>query len=44
MIRHLFLVIDLSEAMNEKDLRPSRVELTLTYAQQFVIEYFDQNH
>lgn len=29
--------------MNEKDLRPSRVELTLTYAQQFVTEYFDQN-
>lgn len=29
--------------MNEKDLRPSRVELTLTYAQQFVIEFFDQN-
>lgn len=29
--------------MNERDLRPSRVELTLTYAKQFVIEYFDQN-
>ncbi|KAF7728355.1 hypothetical protein EC973_006296 [Apophysomyces ossiformis] len=43
IIRHLFLILDLSEAMNEKDLRPSRVELTLTYAQQFVIEYFDQN-
>lgn len=43
IIRHLFLILDLSEAMNEKDLRPSRVELTLTYAQQFVIEFFDQN-
>ncbi|KAI8388121.1 Ssl1-like-domain-containing protein [Radiomyces spectabilis] len=43
IIRHLFLVIDLSDAMNEKDLRPSRLELTLTYAQQFVIEFFDQN-
>lgn len=43
IIRHMFLVIDLSEAMNEKDLRPSRVELTVTYAKQFVIEYFDQN-
>ncbi|KAI9029717.1 Ssl1-like-domain-containing protein [Phycomyces nitens] len=43
IIRHLFIIIDLSEAMNEKDLRPSRVELTLNYAQQFVIEYFDQN-
>lgn len=29
--------------MNEKDLRPSRVELSLTYAQQFVVEFFDQN-
>jgi transcription initiation factor TFIIH subunit 2 len=43
IIRHLFLVIDLSEAMNEKDLRPSRLELTLTYARQFITEYFDQN-
>ncbi|CAO3672205.1 unnamed protein product [Umbelopsis ramanniana] len=43
IIRHLFLVIDLSEAMNQKDLRPSRLELTLTYAKQFVTEYFDQN-
>ncbi|KAG2173579.1 hypothetical protein INT43_004997 [Umbelopsis isabellina] len=43
IIRHFFLVIDLSEAMNEKDLRPSRLELTLTYAKQFVMEYFDQN-
>lgn len=29
--------------MNERDLRPSRVELTLTYAEQFVYEFFDQN-
>lgn len=43
IIRHLFIILDLSEAMNEKDLRPSRVELTLTYAQQFVVEFFDQN-
>lgn len=43
IIRHLFLVIDLSETMNEKDLRPSRLDLTLSYAEQFVLEYFDQN-
>ncbi|KAI8089180.1 Ssl1-like-domain-containing protein [Halteromyces radiatus] len=43
IIRHVFLVLDLSEAMNEKDLRPSRVELTLMYAQQFINEFFDQN-
>ncbi|KAG2222251.1 hypothetical protein INT45_010664 [Circinella minor] len=43
IIRHLFLIIDLSEAMNEKDLRPNRIDLTISYAKQFVIEYFDQN-
>lgn len=39
----MFLIIDLSEAMMEKDLRPSRLELTLSYAEQFILEYFDQN-
>ncbi|CAB4383312.1 TFIIH basal transcription factor complex, subunit SSL1 [Rhizophagus irregularis] len=43
IIRHMFLIIDLSEAMMEKDLRPSRLELTLSYAEQFILEYFDQN-
>ncbi|RIA95487.1 Ssl1-like-domain-containing protein [Glomus cerebriforme] len=43
IIRHIFLIIDLSEAMMEKDLRPSRLELTLSYAEQFILEYFDQN-
>ena len=43
IIRHLVLVIDLSAAMLEKDLRPSRHLLTIAYAQQFVNEYFEQN-
>ncbi|CAI2167815.1 9146_t:CDS:2 [Funneliformis geosporum] len=43
IIRHMFLIIDLSEAMMEKDLRPSRLDLTLSYAEQFILEYFDQN-
>ncbi|KAL1914932.1 uncharacterized protein VTP21DRAFT_7848 [Calcarisporiella thermophila] len=43
IIRHLFLVLDASEAMAEKDLRPSRLDLTLDYARQFVLEFFDQN-
>ncbi|CAG8746846.1 6970_t:CDS:2, partial [Acaulospora morrowiae] len=43
IIRHMFLIIDLSEAMMEKDLRPSRLDLTLSYAEQFVLEFFDQN-
>ncbi|RKP07291.1 Ssl1-like-domain-containing protein [Thamnocephalis sphaerospora] len=43
IIRFLFLVLDLSNAMLEKDLRPSRLDLTLTLAESFIGEYFDQN-
>ncbi|KAI9595811.1 Ssl1-like-domain-containing protein [Syncephalis fuscata] len=43
IIRHLFIVIDLSASMMEKDLRPSRLELTLSLAETFIGEYFDQN-
>ncbi|CAG8598266.1 10467_t:CDS:2, partial [Diversispora eburnea] len=43
IIRNMFLIIDLSEAMMEKDLRPSRLDLTLSYAEQFILEFFDQN-
>ncbi|WEW56332.1 hypothetical protein PRK78_001775 [Emydomyces testavorans] len=43
IIRHLILVLDLSSAMSEKDLRPTRYLLTLRYAQEFVLEYFEQN-
>ncbi|RKP23119.1 Ssl1-like-domain-containing protein [Syncephalis pseudoplumigaleata] len=43
IIRHLFIVIDLSASMLEKDLRPSRLELTLSLAETFIGEYFDQN-
>jgi transcription initiation factor TFIIH subunit 2 len=43
IIRHMILILDLSESMLEKDLRPSRHLLTLQYAREFVSEYFDQN-
>lgn len=43
IIRHLMLIVDLSIAMAEKDLRPTRYLLTLRYAQEFVVEYFEQN-
>ncbi|KAI8964978.1 TFIIH basal transcription factor complex, subunit SSL1 [Daldinia sp. FL1419] len=43
IIRHLVLVLDMSFAMLEKDLLPSRYELTMVYASQFVREYFEQN-
>ncbi|KKZ60837.1 transcription initiation factor TFIIH subunit 2 [[Emmonsia] crescens] len=43
IIRHLILVLDLSSAMAEKDLRPTRYLLTLRYAHEFVLEFFEQN-
>ncbi|KZF20604.1 TFIIH basal transcription factor complex, subunit SSL1 [Xylona heveae TC161] len=43
IIRHMILVLDLSESMAEKDLRPTRYLLTLRYAHEFVTEFFEQN-
>ncbi|MCJ1343591.1 hypothetical protein MMC31_001787 [Peltigera leucophlebia] len=43
IIRHLIILIDLSIAMAEKDLRPTRYLLTLRYAIEFVTEFFEQN-
>ena len=43
IIRHLIIVLDLSTAMAEKDLRPTRYLLTLRYAQEFIVEFFEQN-
>ena len=43
IIRHLILILDLSSAMLEKDLRPTRYLLTIRYASEFVTEFFEQN-
>lgn len=43
IIRNVILVLDLSLAMLEKDLRPNRYRLMLNYAIEFVSEFFDQN-
>jgi transcription initiation factor TFIIH subunit 2 len=43
IIRHLILILDLSFAMVEKDLRPTRYLLTIRFACEFVTEYFEQN-
>jgi transcription initiation factor TFIIH subunit 2 len=37
------LILDLSIAMLEKDLRPTRYLLTIRYASDFVSEFFEQN-
>ncbi|OLL23888.1 TFIIH basal transcription factor complex p47 subunit [Neolecta irregularis DAH-3] len=43
IIRHLILILDLSSAMAEKDMRPTRYQLTITYSIDFINEYFEQN-
>ncbi|KAF7559228.1 hypothetical protein G7046_g4928 [Stylonectria norvegica] len=43
IIRHVVLVLDMSFAMAEKDLMPTRYRLTLSYAAAFVREFFEQN-
>lgn len=43
IIRHTLLVLDLSIAMLEKDLRPTRHLLTINYTISFVREFFEQN-
>ncbi|CAI5756743.1 unnamed protein product [Candida verbasci] len=43
IIRTLVIVIDGSNSMAEKDLRPTRLTLSLNYCIDFIIEFFDQN-
>ena len=43
IIRHMVVVLDMSFAMTEKDLLPTRYRLTLSYAAAFVREFFEQN-
>lgn len=43
IIRHLVLVLDMSLAMDEKDMLPSRHRVSVAYAIDFAREFFDQN-
>ncbi|KAL1405100.1 hypothetical protein Q8F55_008723 [Vanrija albida] len=43
LVRHMFIIVDLTESMMDKDFRPTRFELTLQYLRAFVVEWFDQN-
>ncbi|CAI6333903.1 unnamed protein product [Periconia digitata] len=43
IIRHVVLVLDLSEAMLEKDMRPNRYAAMIKYSQEYVREFFEQN-
>ncbi|PHH88695.1 hypothetical protein CDD83_7192 [Cordyceps sp. RAO-2017] len=43
IIRHMVLVVDMSFAMAEKDMLPTRYRLTLSLAAAFVKQFFEQN-
>ncbi|PHH78688.1 hypothetical protein CDD82_2911 [Ophiocordyceps australis] len=43
IMRHMVLVIDMSFAMADKDMLPTRYRVTLGYAAAFVEDYFEQN-
>lgn len=43
MIRHVYIIIDMSRSMTDLDLRPSRLLCTLEYTSVFINEFFDQN-
>ena len=43
MLRHMFLVLDMSRGMEAADLKPSRAAATVACAKEFVREFFDQN-
>ena len=43
IIRHLIIILDLSNSMMDRDMRPTRFDLSLEYTREFVNEWFDQN-
>jgi len=44
MMRHLFIIMDMSRSMKESDLlRPNRLACVTKLLESFIIEYFDQN-
>ncbi len=43
ILRHLVLVLDLSESMGEKDFKPTYQDVAVRLLKQFVSEFYDQN-
>lgn len=43
IIRQVFVIVDLSKAMSEADLRPNRASATLSLLERFIHDFFDQN-
>ncbi|KAF4519067.1 hypothetical protein B566_EDAN001657 [Ephemera danica] len=43
MMRHLYVIVDMSECMTDQDLKPTRQLCTVKLLQNFFEEFFDQN-
>ncbi|XP_047113454.1 general transcription factor IIH subunit 2 [Schistocerca piceifrons] len=43
MMRHLYLIVDFSEAMSNQDLKPTRHLCSIKLLESFIDEFFDQN-
>ena len=43
VIRFLVLIVDCSEKMNERDMRPHRLGVTMQVVKTFIDNFFDQN-
>ncbi|CAF3923358.1 unnamed protein product [Rotaria magnacalcarata] len=43
MMRHLYVVLDMSDAMKDQDLRPNRLFCSIELLKEFIFMYFDSN-
>lgn len=43
MMRHVYIVVDMSESMLDLDLKPARISVTLKLVEDFLEQFFDQN-
>lgn len=43
MMRHMFIIVDMSASMEDQDLKPTRLVCSLKLLEHFIEEYFDQN-
>lgn len=43
VMRHLYIIIDLSKCMEENDLKPSRYMCIIKLVEAFIMEFYDQN-
>lgn len=42
-MRHVYIIIDMSSTMNDRDFKPTRLICTIKLMEMFLKEFFDQN-